>query len=70
MKELNGFLETMERELELTIGAIESIKDVRAKNGEEFTNGDYKVITDLLKLKEQQEKTIKYIKEYKRGLIG
>ena len=62
-KSLLGFLQTMTKELEMTNDAINMLWT------KEWNDEDATTLSNLLKLKEQQEKTISYIKQYMRGLI-
>lgn len=60
MKSIEDFKKTMEKELDDTRGLILETK---------WDKGNYETLIKLVKIMEKEEQTIKYIKQFMRGLI-
>ena len=60
MESIEEFKKTMEKELNTTRGLISET---------EWNEGNYETLIKLVKIMEKEEQTIKYIKQFMRGLI-
>ena len=60
MKSIEEFKKTMEKELDNTRSLILETK---------WDKGNYETLIKLVKIMEKEEETIKYIKQFMRGLI-